>query len=183
MSVIRQDAWTNNEDIILAEVVLRYIREGSTQLAAFEEVGAQLQRSSAACGFRWNSLVRKKYSSAVELAKKQRKKLKKKGYNKREIKHNVVHHEDPTITIDDVISYLTQLKLKVLDSEGDSNLKLENERLQRELLELKERYQTVQHDYQSLMDIMSRASKMMVVQEQEASIQGKKRFQKVKNNK
>ncbi|WP_096199246.1 RsfA family transcriptional regulator [Bacillus sp. FJAT-45350] len=74
MSVIRQDAWSSDEDLILAEVVLRHIREGSTQLAAFEEVGERLSRTSAACGFRWNSAIRKKYDAAIALAKKQRKK-------------------------------------------------------------------------------------------------------------
>ncbi|WP_332632206.1 RsfA family transcriptional regulator [Halalkalibacter flavus] len=77
MTTIRQDAWSTDEDLILAEVVLRHIREGSTQLAAFEEVGERLSRTSAACGFRWNSAIRKKYESAVALAKKQRSKGKK----------------------------------------------------------------------------------------------------------
>lgn len=52
MTTVRQDAWTQDEDMYLAEVVLRYIREGGTQLAAFEEVGRKLSRTSAACGFR-----------------------------------------------------------------------------------------------------------------------------------
>lgn len=39
MTTVRQDAWTKDEDLLLAEVVLRHIREGSTQLKAFEEVG------------------------------------------------------------------------------------------------------------------------------------------------
>ena len=39
MSPTRQDAWSQDEDLLLAEVVLRYIREGGTQLQAFEEVG------------------------------------------------------------------------------------------------------------------------------------------------
>ncbi|KHF40791.1 RsfA family transcriptional regulator [Halalkalibacter okhensis] len=77
MTTIRQDAWSTDEDLILAEVVLRHIREGSTQLSAFEEVGERLSRTSAACGFRWNSAIRKKYESAVALAKKQRSKGKK----------------------------------------------------------------------------------------------------------
>jgi hypothetical protein len=54
----------------LAEVVLRYIREGSTQLKAFEEVGERLSRTSAACGFRWNSFVRKQFKEAIIHAKK-----------------------------------------------------------------------------------------------------------------
>ncbi|MEW9034130.1 MAG: RsfA family transcriptional regulator, partial [Planifilum fimeticola] len=34
MAVKRQDAWTPDDDLVLAEVTLRHIREGSTQLAA-----------------------------------------------------------------------------------------------------------------------------------------------------
>jgi len=65
MSPTRQDAWSQDEDLLLAEVVLRHIREGGTQLQAFEEVGKQLTRTSAACGFRWNSYVRKQYKSGI----------------------------------------------------------------------------------------------------------------------
>lgn len=69
----RQDAWTEENDLLLAETVLRHVREGSTQLNAFEEVGDKLNRTSAACGFRWNAVVRHRYEKALELAKKQRK--------------------------------------------------------------------------------------------------------------
>lgn len=73
---IRQDAWSHDDDLLLAETVLRYIREGGTQLAAFDEVGDKLNRTSAACGFRWNAEVRKRYNEAISLAKKQRKERK-----------------------------------------------------------------------------------------------------------
>lgn len=69
----RQDAWSEENDLLLAETVLRHVREGSTQLNAFEEVGDQLNRTSAACGFRWNAVVRHQYEKALSLAKKQRK--------------------------------------------------------------------------------------------------------------
>jgi len=59
--------------LLLAETVLRHVREGSTQLNAFEEVGDKLNRTSAACGFRWNAVVRHRYEKALQLAKKQRK--------------------------------------------------------------------------------------------------------------
>ena len=36
---VRQDAWSHEDDLLLAETVLRHIREGSTQLLAFDEVG------------------------------------------------------------------------------------------------------------------------------------------------
>jgi prespore-specific regulator len=73
---VRQDAWSHEDDLLLAETVLRHIREGGTQLQAFEEVGDHLNRTSAACGFRWNAVVRRKYEQAISLAKKQRKERK-----------------------------------------------------------------------------------------------------------
>lgn len=69
----RQDAWSEENDLLLAETVLRHVRDGSTQLNAFEEVGDQLNRTSAACGFRWNAVVRHSYEKALQLAKKLRK--------------------------------------------------------------------------------------------------------------
>ncbi|MFE4512543.1 prespore-specific transcription regulator RsfA, partial [Bacillus subtilis] len=73
MTKQRQDAWSEENDLLLAETVLRHVREGSTQLNAFEEVGDKLNRTSAACGFRWNAVVRHQYEKALQLAKKQRK--------------------------------------------------------------------------------------------------------------
>lgn len=73
---VRQDAWSHDDDLLLVETVLRYIREGGTQLAAFDEAGDKLNRTSAACGFRWNAEIRKRYNEAISLAKKQRKERK-----------------------------------------------------------------------------------------------------------
>ncbi|MBX6396582.1 MAG: RsfA family transcriptional regulator [Alicyclobacillaceae bacterium] len=73
MKTMRQDAWTAEEDTRLAEIVLRHIREGSTQLAAFEEAAEKLNRTAAACGYRWNACVRKHCQAAIDVAKKQRK--------------------------------------------------------------------------------------------------------------
>ncbi|RCW66447.1 RsfA family transcriptional regulator [Saliterribacillus persicus] len=76
MAKIRQDAWSHEDDLLLAETVLRHIRDGSTQLKAFDEVGDKLNRTSAACGFRWNAEVRQQYDQAVALAKRHRKEKK-----------------------------------------------------------------------------------------------------------
>ncbi|MBM7598697.1 RsfA family transcription factor [Virgibacillus halotolerans] len=73
MNATRQDAWTKDEDMMLAETVLGYIREGKTQLEAFKEVAKQLSRTSAACGFRWNATIRKHYQEAIQIAKQERK--------------------------------------------------------------------------------------------------------------
>ncbi|MBP1930644.1 RsfA family transcriptional regulator [Ammoniphilus resinae] len=93
MTAARQDAWTPDDDLLLAEVTLRHIREGGTQLAAFEEVGEKLGRTAAACGFRWNSFVRKKYEAAIQIAKAQRKQRKQSQRVKPNIPVNVSYEE------------------------------------------------------------------------------------------
>lgn len=79
MTTIRQDAWTEVEDKQLAAIVLSSIREGRTQLSAFEDMAQQLKRTAAACGFRWNSEVRKHYITEIAEAKEARGKLKEKS--------------------------------------------------------------------------------------------------------
>jgi prespore-specific regulator len=71
--VTRSDAWTPDDDEKLAELVLGHIKSGSTQLKAFEEAANQLGRTNAACGYRWNGVVRKHYSEQIESAKRERK--------------------------------------------------------------------------------------------------------------
>lgn len=132
MTAVRQDAWSTEDDLILAEVTLRHIREGSTQLTAFEEVGEKIGRTAAACGFRWNSCVRKQYDAAISIAKAQRQKrnyLKKQGaYSNNSAvaslasielddstyKNETVNEE--TISIDAVIRFLKNWKNTLQDS-------------------------------------------------------------------
>lgn len=103
MATTRQDAWTDDEDLLLAEVVLRHIREGGTQLSAFKEVGRHLSRTPAACGFRWNSYVRKQYKERIEEAKQLRK------VEHYEVKETKVL-EPKSITLNDVIDFLQNYK-------------------------------------------------------------------------
>ena len=70
MSKKRQDSWTNDEDVMLAEIVLRHIRNGKTQLEAFKEAGSKLSRTAAACGYRWNATLRKRYVEGIQIAKR-----------------------------------------------------------------------------------------------------------------
>lgn len=193
MPTNRQDAWSNDEDLLLAEVVLRHIREGGTQLQAFEEVGKQLSRTAAACGFRWNSFVRKQYKSGIELAKKQRKELRKqtqvvvetKAEEKPAAAAKQVEKVEETSTIgyEELVSFLKVLynqfeqtsdqqeKIKELEKKV-YYLSAENEKLLKEL-------QTIEHDYKALIEIMERARKMVVLQEEDR--QQKVKFQMDKN--
>jgi prespore-specific regulator len=190
----RQDAWTHEEDIILAETVLRYIREGGTQLAAFEEVGDRLNRTAAACGFRWNAEVRKRYVEAIELAKKQRKERKRaleraqklqQAENKEQpLSTNSVAFQQgtaaslpaPSITFEQCIAFLQALKS---DYERSETIKMENERLknenaqlqtrneelQKKLERLENQQSTMKEDYEALVKIMERARKLILEEE------------------
>jgi prespore-specific regulator len=200
MPTTRQDAWTQDEDLLLAEVVLRHIRDGGTQLQAFEEVGKRLSRTAAACGFRWNSYVRKQYKSGIELAKKQRKEAKKQNtaISEEALAHSVVEkplpdrkgNEAETLTFQAVIDYLKTLyekaerisvqaegieqyeeKIKKLEKQA-SELIAENEKLNKEL-------KMIEEDYRALIEIMERARKMVVLQEEDR--QQKVKFQMDKN--
>lgn len=69
----RSDAWTREDDERLATIVLAHIRTGSTQLKAFEEAASTLGRTAAACGYRWNGVLRKDRREEIEQAKLERK--------------------------------------------------------------------------------------------------------------
>jgi prespore-specific regulator len=213
---VRQDAWTDENDLLLAETVLRHVREGSTQLNAFEEVGDKLNRTSAACGFRWNAVVRHRYEKALQLAKKQRKQrqriLGKDQGGKKKLLYNPPaptvedlapievtettdiqipisvpaissEHEVPAvsqneITMSMVISYLQNLNSSNLQADV---LKIENERLKRENADLKKQNEeleskiseleqntvTMQEDYETLVKIMNRARKLVLLEEED----------------
>jgi len=195
MSAVRQDAWSTDDDLILAEVTLRHIREGSTQLAAFEEVGEKIGRTSAACGFRWNSCVRKKYETAIHNAKAQRQK---RNYMKKQTAASHIaaiatletddsgYRSDAiteeSISIDAVIRFLRQwkttyqethrqiksLEKELREKEDDiSRLRRDNERLNREVSEVQTDYRVVNDDYKALIQIMDRARKLAFLVEEE----------------
>lgn len=190
----RQDAWTHEEDILLAETVLRYIREGGTQLAAFEEVGDRLNRTAAACGFRWNAEVRKRYVEAIDLAKKQRKERKRalerakkmqQAENKAQpLSTNLAAFQQgtsaflpvPAITLEQCIAFLQTLKsdeehLEMIKMENERlkhenvQLRSHNEKLQKKLEHLEKQQSTVKEDYEALVKIMERARKLILEEE------------------
>ncbi|GAB3806557.1 RsfA family transcriptional regulator [Virgibacillus kimchii] len=201
MVKVRQDAWSHEDDLLLAETVLRHIREGSTQLNAFEEVGDKLNRTSAACGFRWNAEVRNKYDSAIDLAKRQRKEKKRamaknmKKTRKPTIslqqeyttnKPNTYEHvltgqeADNNINLDRVIHFLqgmkkdyyasNQSKADLEDAQNEKE-KLEEQvtMLEKKLKETEKQLATMQEDYQAFIQIMDRARKMAVLEENGAA--------------
>ncbi|SDB96974.1 prespore-specific regulator [Pelagirhabdus alkalitolerans] len=182
MTKERQDAWSSQDDSLLAETVLKHIRGGSTQLNAFEEVGDQLNRTSAACGFRWNAEVRQNYEKAVDQAKRERKELKRAQIKAQrltpshDLKHTFVEAESKltdSVDIDQIIQSLTQLKQMLhVEAKGKESIQSltekhqllieENEKLKKQVDSLTEQLETVQEDYQTFIKIMDRARKMVV---------------------
>lgn len=69
MKTINNGRWSNEEDRILADTVLRYVSRGRTQLAAFDEVSKTLGRTPSAVGFRWNKTVRHNYENSLQKAR------------------------------------------------------------------------------------------------------------------
>ncbi|MFD1772946.1 RsfA family transcriptional regulator [Paenibacillus rhizophilus] len=201
MTAIRQDAWSEEDDLILAEVTLRHIREGSTQLAAFEEVGEKIGRTSAACGFRWNSCVRKSYEEAIAIAKGQRQKrsyLKKQTLSRgAQVAGFIIgdgeddygsEEAQNSLSIDAVIRFLRQWKgtyqeagrqLKMLErdlrdkEEELAELRAENERLSKEVNTAQSDYRVVNDDYKALIQIMDRARRLAFLSEEEEEIKNR----------
>lgn len=64
--------WKESDDKLLVETILDYVRHGKTQLQAFDDVGEQLDRSAAACGFRWNNYLRQQYTEDLKIARRVR---------------------------------------------------------------------------------------------------------------
>ncbi|WP_407268085.1 RsfA family transcriptional regulator [Radiobacillus sp. PE A8.2] len=135
MNSTRQDAWSQDEDVLLAETVLRYIREGKTQLEAFKEVGKRLSRTPAACGFRWNASVRKQYQKAIVMAKKDRKQQMDSIDSV-----SIVEDSNNDGTLDAAISLLERMKLDNYEK-SSSTVDFKIQQLTEEMEELKKKLQ------------------------------------------
>ncbi|MCA0969381.1 RsfA family transcriptional regulator [Halobacillus litoralis] len=138
MDAPRQDAWKEEEDLLLANTVLAYIKDGKTQLEAFQEVASQLKRTPAACGFRWNATVRKDYQGEIQEAKQNRK-------QSRTFFATTATSNDPPMSLDAAISLLKEMKVKQYDDQGRQKLESElqqlshdNKQLRTQLKEMKD---------------------------------------------
>ncbi|MDQ0231526.1 hypothetical protein [Metabacillus malikii] len=146
--------WSEEDDMFLVKTVLNHIREGNTQTRAFEEVAQQLNRTSAACGYRWNAVLRSDYKQEIEEAKKTRI-AKVKGRPSHQIEKaspvevnekSKQHLPEASLTISDCISYLNQLNLY-----NSQTLKTENEQLLNEKIKLTDEKNELSLKYDKLM--------------------------------
>ncbi|MGV2886224.1 RsfA family transcriptional regulator [Paenibacillus taichungensis] len=177
MSTTRSDAWSEQDDSFLAQIVIQHIKNGSTQLRAFDEIGQKLGRTSAACGFRWNSNVRKIHEQDILLAKTYRQAQKN---NKRSHQLKMAGISDQDIDFSSLIAFLKSLKITYIKAQSridqlKTNLDEANKRLS--LLKL-ERERLLSHaaaeksavpdeaneDYRALLAILQHANRLMQIE-------------------
>ncbi|WP_062049897.1 RsfA family transcriptional regulator [Bacillus sp. JCM 19034] len=183
---VRQDAWSHEDDVLLAETVLKHIKEGSTQLRAFDEVGDQLNRTSAACGFRWNAVVRNHYVNQIADAKKERKERKRAASFSYypPVRQLWTPLPDTTfnegeLSLEAVITFLQKLaqshqQTSVLEKDKERleaenrELQQRNQQLEKDLKKIKQDNSIIEEDYQSLIQIMNRARRMAILEDEES---------------
>jgi len=171
----RSDAWTPEDDVTLAELVLKHIREGSTQLIAFDEAASLLGRTSAACGYRWNGVVRRHYDEAIRDAKQVRRKALEERRNRRPNRTQIMLGENHEFTLDLLIRGLRDFErryhelsdeIALLSSERDA---LETRLTIAESLHREGHHITlppatpeqIEEDSRALLAIMERARKLI----------------------
>ncbi|BAQ09853.1 prespore-specific transcriptional regulator rsfa [Bacillus sp. OxB-1] len=185
MVKVRQDAWVEENDILLAETVLRHVREGSTQLSAFEEVGDLLNRTAAACGFRWNAVVRRDYEKELAEAKKERKQamrvlgkdFKRRGQQLYTPSQGGDEEQKTSVplsalSLDTVIAYLVRMhhsgagdneSLRWKQTAKIAQEKMEE--LENEIEKLRQENKTLRDDYDQFVQIMNRARRLVTLED------------------
>jgi RsfA family transcription factor len=105
---IRKDNWTEADDNFLVATILEHIVKGLTQLEAFTHAGNVLGRTESACGFRWNSTLRHKYTEHINEAKEQRQKYRKNG--KKAVKARELEKKLPGYSVTPVDTQASRFK-------------------------------------------------------------------------
>ncbi|MCF8568232.1 RsfA family transcriptional regulator [Alicyclobacillus tolerans] len=161
----RADAWTLDDDETLTNTVLSTIRYGGTQLSAFEVAAQQLKRTSAACGFRWNGVLRHRCKVEIEQAKRE-KKMRISGSHQPESMTS-------SLAMQEVIHFLESLERNYQALRGQTvSLTEECERLREKIQQLEQSLakntatqpaspQQLQEDVKRLAEIAVRARKLL----------------------
>lgn len=163
----RTDSWDPQDDQLLTKLVLDAIREGRTQLEAFQKAAEHLQRTPGACGFRWNGRLRRTYRNELEDAKRERKTKVKTPTQTRTLPLRV----DSSIVMKDAVEFLKGISREYQElRDRIQTLTNERDRLQARVEELEQNSKTVnlsstpeqiQQDAQLLAQIAIRARKLL----------------------
>ncbi|MED2737866.1 hypothetical protein [Bacillus toyonensis] len=148
---VKSRNWTDEQDSLLKEVVLEAMRNGTTQLEAFEIVAEQTNRTPGSVGFRWNNTVRKTASKEIEIIKRGQKRNTNQKHNNKN-KHKTHNDDTPTkqpsieelaaamLTYQDVINFL----LSKQDNEKDYKALSDKHKL------LQDKYDTLEKNFNEI---------------------------------
>ncbi|HDR6272071.1 TPA: RsfA family transcriptional regulator [Bacillus cereus] len=150
----RHDSWTSDNDLLLARIVLQNIRSGGTQLAAFKKVAKQLARTPAACGFRWNSYVRKQYEKEIQQAKQNRK-----IGNNISLSQIKKETNSLSLTLEDIVMLLQNYK----EANELTNFKNQIKYLEAENQSLSQRVTMYEEEYRILLNYIDKARNLILV--------------------
>ncbi|MEK4427770.1 RsfA family transcriptional regulator [Paenibacillus sp. FSL M7-0802] len=161
---MRQDAWTQFDDDLLTKTVLTHIRINKTQLTAFQEVGKELNRTAAACGFRWNSALRHKYYNEIKAAKEERMNNKKSSIHSASTP-SLIQKTDINFMneIDNAIQALNNLRVEYLNMQ--EIIRTQNNKITELTIEIQEsnkedRRPIASDDLDTLLKILHRAGQI-----------------------
>lgn len=65
-AVDKKKKWTEEEEKILFDTVLDFLKDGKTQKEAFSEAAHSIGRTPGACSFRWNNKLKKNLNMEEE---------------------------------------------------------------------------------------------------------------------
>lgn len=134
-------SWSAEEDRLLTEDVLAAVRQGQSQLEAFERVGKRIGRTAGACGFRWNAVLRKRQMHAFQKAKRER------------VMKQLQRQRSSGDSMKAVIRSLRQMDLAYREDQQklDQLERLRREQ-ERKLRDLKEKHSRLQEEWESFRD-------------------------------
>lgn len=163
---MRKDSWKSEEDELLAEKVFAYIKEGKSQIEAFEEVGNILKRTKGAVAFRWNNKLRKSFTKELKkiTPKSKNKKVSDSPVLQPNKRREVILREKKAkvaapkkVELDDVISFLQEFKdekAKIVSLESELSTTLDEKNM------IHEQYLSLYEDYTVLMNFVEKLKGM-----------------------
>jgi len=153
-NMTRKDSWSESDDLLLAETVLRNTREGKSQAKAFIEASEKLNRTTAACSVRWTTALKKHYEKAYKLAKKSR--------TVKGVEKKLVRTKEEEGTFKEIFVVLQKHAKEYERMERElKHYKKRTEELERENETIKRNGNEMSEDYQQMLKILTKASQMI----------------------
>ena len=152
----RKVVWSTQDDLLLKDTVIKLVKEGSTLLSAFEEVGQKLNRTAAACSWRWNAIVKYQYEeefkqACLEKAKSKNKIVKSEASEEQSTLEENQQARKAVVKKVSLDSIINDIKL-LIDQNKDTDLEKENEELKSQVEILKEENKQLKEQNQQLIE-------------------------------